>query len=60
MFIVTLVFENFGENINEIFWDAYSLKTRKSGGCFCGLSDQITLVLEDNNRVKGKSDLTRT
>ena len=60
MLIVTLVFENFGENINKIFWDAYSLTTTKSGGCFCGLGDQITLVLEDNNRVKDKPDLTRT
>ena len=60
MFIVTLVFENFGENINKIFCDAYSLTTTKSGGCFGGLDEQITLVLEDNNRVKDKSDLTRT
>ena len=60
MFIVTLVFENFGENINKIFWDPYSLPMRKSGGFHCGLCGQLILALEDNNGANGKSDLTRT
>ena len=59
MFIVTSVFGNFGENINKIFWDAYSIPRRKSGGFLCGSGGQMTLALEDNNGTKGKSDLTR-
>ena len=60
IFIVTLVFQNFGENVNKIFWDAYSLPMRKSGGFLRGLGGQMTLLLEDNNGEKKKSDLTRT
>ena len=53
MFIVTLVFENFRENINKIFWDAYYLPMRKSGSFVCGLGGQMTLAREENNGAKG-------
>ena len=47
MIIVTLVFENFGENINKIFWDAYSLPMRKSCSFIGGLGGLMILALED-------------
>ena len=59
MFIVTLAFGNFGDNIKKIFWDAYSIPKRKSGGFLRGLGGQMNLALEDNNGTKGKSDLPR-
>ena len=55
IFIITLVFENLGENINKIFWDAYSLPVRKSTGFPCALGGQMTLVCEDNNGAKGSN-----
>ena len=59
MFIMTLVFENFGENITKKFWGCL-LFTNEENGFLDGLGGQMTVALEDNNKAKGKSDLIRT
>ena len=47
MFVATLVFEDFGENINSYSGDAYFQLIRKSGSFVGGLGGQLTLTLED-------------
>ena len=56
---MTLVFENFGENITKKFWGCL-LFTNEENGFLDGLGGQMTVALEDNNKAKGKSDLIRT
>ena len=55
MFIVTLVFEDFGENINVVFWGSFFL-TNEEGWRFSG---QMILTLEDKCEAKAKSDLAK-
>ena len=47
VFIVTVVFGDFGENINKYSGDAYLWLVRKSGGFVGELGGQLTLTLED-------------
>ena len=54
MFVVTIVFEKFGKNVNKIFWDGYSLLMKKSVGFIGGLGGQMTLTLKD--QYKGAID----
>ena len=59
MFIVTLVFEYFGENIIKVFWGCLFLTSEEEWQFYWWVGWSNDPTLEDKCEVKAKSDLAK-